>query len=117
VTPAVEPEVEVTPVEVEKDVKLCECGCGDAVSLKSRFRPGHDARHRGNLLRRFDAGEEAAAVELMNRGWATNDELEARHERSEAKAKAKLQREADREARAKANAEKEAGKVRKGDAK
>lgn len=44
----------------------CGCGCGEMTG-GGIFRPGHDARHKGNLLRRIDEGGadgEAALEEL-----------------------------------------------------
>lgn len=39
---------------------LCLCGCG--VAGKSDYRPGHDARHAGNLARAILSGEMAVNV-------------------------------------------------------
>jgi len=42
----------------EEALPLCMCGCGERVAKKtSQFKPGHDARLRGRLLklRRADA--------------------------------------------------------------
>lgn len=35
--------------------KFCRCGCGEQVTRL--FRQGHDARHAGNLVRSWEAGE------------------------------------------------------------
>lgn len=35
--------------------KFCRCGCGEQVTRL--FRQGHDARHAGNLVRKWEAGE------------------------------------------------------------
>lgn len=34
----------------------CGCGCGEQVRATSKFRPGHDARTKGALLRCHRAG-------------------------------------------------------------
>ena len=41
---------------------LCGCGCGEAVGTNAKFRPGHDARHAGNVGRALavDANDPAA---------------------------------------------------------
>jgi hypothetical protein len=95
----------------EQEFKRCACGCSLIVNPKRHFAPGHDQRHKGNLLRRFDGGDESAAVELMERGWKTNDELEARAEKREKAAQERVDRAAKREA---AKAEREKAKVEKG---
>ena len=49
----------------------CDCGCG--IPAPRRFAPGHDARHKGNLLRTIANGRsdhaEAAAWEMVRSGW------------------------------------------------
>lgn len=51
--------------------KTCECGCGAEVSR--RFKPGHDAKLKGRLLRATKSDRawerEAAVVELVERNW------------------------------------------------
>jgi hypothetical protein len=47
---------------------ICQCGCGHAtVTAKSRYCPGHDARHVAVLLAAFERGglTEAQAVDLI----------------------------------------------------
>ncbi len=34
----------------------CGCGCGEEIRATSKFRPGHDARAKGALLRCHRAG-------------------------------------------------------------
>jgi hypothetical protein len=89
--------------------KLCECNCGGyTVRQDASFISGHDQRHKGNLLRKFDGGDEAA-VELMRRVCKSNDDLEARAEKREkvAAEKRRLAAEA-RVEKARVNAEAEA---------
>jgi hypothetical protein len=47
--------------------KTCECGCGGEV--RSRYLPGHDAKHKSALINRALSGEGAATRELRKRGW------------------------------------------------
>lgn len=48
--------------------KECACGCGEMTG-GGIFRPGHDARHKGNLLKRIDEGGEdgEAALEELRK--------------------------------------------------
>lgn len=39
------------PKPAEGEFRKCNCGCGENVSGKSWYRPGHDARHAGNVAR------------------------------------------------------------------
>jgi hypothetical protein len=89
---------------------LCLCGCGrHVVTPKARFISGDDAVLKGRLLREFDEGNEASGLRLIELGWFTNDSLEARADKREAKVRAK----AREEKAALAKAEKEATKQRK----
>ncbi|WP_144836189.1 hypothetical protein [Kocuria rosea] len=91
----------------------CRCGCGlPTITAEARYRPGHDARHAGNLIRAWaDAADdsearqqitEAAARELATPG------LQAKFERGIARvqriaterAERQAQREAERTAKA-----------------
>lgn len=52
---------------------LCHCGCGGRTK-GGRYIPGHDAKHKGSLMRKvFYLGDtdegEAARLELVLRGW------------------------------------------------
>lgn len=40
------------------------CGCGCGSPAQRRYLPGHDARHKGQLLAAFDRGDELAEAEL-----------------------------------------------------
>lgn len=60
--------------QIEEDFGIngdigCGCGCGEIVTPGSRFRPGHDARHKGNLIKRFRSGDQAAFLILKAFGW------------------------------------------------
>lgn len=35
------------------DLPYCKCGCGSPVGRKSNYKPGHDARHAGNIARKI----------------------------------------------------------------
>lgn len=37
------------------DLRKCTCGCGENVAGKSLYRPGHDARHAGQIAREVAA--------------------------------------------------------------
>lgn len=45
----------------------CECGCGAQVTR--HFKPGHDARLHGRLLKAAAKGDAKAKAELKQRGW------------------------------------------------
>lgn len=89
----------------ETEFKCCECGCSLIVNPKRHFAPGHDQRHKGVLLRRFDEGDTAAAVELTERGWRSEAELADRKEKVEKREQARAAREAKAELNRKAKEE------------
>ena len=74
----------------EKRALVCQCGCGAATN--NRFAQGHDARHKSNLLRRFDEGDRTAGAELVQRGWKSQADLDQRAAAAGAKAEAKATR-------------------------
>ncbi len=72
------------PVDVDElraakpAVRLCLCGCQTpVVGKKAEFAPGHDMRHKGNLLQSARAGNEEARATLIQRGWATDESIDA----------------------------------------
>lgn len=86
------------------DLPLCKCGCGSPCSRKSNYRPGHDARHAGNVARAIAASEDytllndlptdalrdkasAMAERLMDKAVAKE---KAQTVKAEAKAEAKI---------------------------
>lgn len=87
----------------ETEFKRCECGCAVIVNPKRHFAPGHDQRHKGVLLRKFDEGDTAAAAELIERGWRSEPELAERRANAEKREQAKQEREANRKAKAMLN--------------
>lgn len=92
-----------------KEPTKCECGCG-ADTKGGKFNPGHDAKHKSNLIEQAIAGSEDAKAELRTRGWGKFltkkvETLKAAEKRAAEKAKAKEQRAKDA---AKAKAEKKA---------
>jgi hypothetical protein len=104
----------------ETEFKRCECGCGVIVNPKRHFAPGHDQRHKGVLLRKFDGGDTAAAVELTERGWRSEAELAKRRATAEKREQAKkteAQAKVERNRTAKEKAKTAAEEVREGVAK
>ncbi len=76
----------------EPVVRLCACGCGQPiVGQKAKFAPGHDQRYKGELLRRYDGGDEAAGAELVERGWRTQAGLDGRREKASGKVAASVE--------------------------
>lgn len=49
-------------------MRYCDCGCGR--ETKGNFVPGHDAKHKSNLLNRWRNDDDMMALaELRTRGW------------------------------------------------
>lgn len=91
------------------DLRTCTCGCGENVAGKSNYRPGHDARHAGNIARAAFAlrkdGQTTAEAEAqinslptdalqakargMIAGWQAKDNAKAARAQAQAQAKAK----------------------------
>lgn len=83
-TEAIQPEVVVKKDSAEV-VRLCACGCGEAITAKrSIYRQGHDQRHKGLLLTAVDkeANAEAGAF-LVAKGWKTPEEVAIRLAKAE----------------------------------
>jgi hypothetical protein len=77
------------------------------VNKGRNFKPGHDQRLRGVLLRAWDGGDDSVAEQLTQKlGWYSVAELAERRAGAEQKAAAKAEREAAKVA--KAQAEKQA---------
>lgn len=70
-----EAEPEVKPITPKKESKPCQCGCGLFASKGKMFRPGHDQRHKGNLIRAMQEGSVEAEQELIKRRWRTENEI------------------------------------------
>ena len=56
--------------------KVCACGCGDP-TRGGEFAMGHDARHKGNLLKAARNGDAEARAALVGQGWATDASIDA----------------------------------------
>lgn len=97
----------------EQIFKRCGCGCDRIIGKASKYATGHDQVHKGALLRTFDAGDMAAGELLVEKGWRTPEELQARKAKAEAKAEARVQSEQARQKRAQARAEAKAAKAAK----
>jgi len=85
------PVVEAT--KGRKVARECGCGCG-AMTKGGEWAIGHDMKRKSSLLSAFDAGDESAGAELVERGWRTEADLAARKvegpaARSEASAEAR----------------------------
>lgn len=69
----VQPNPNLPAIRVRKTTRrlpttgYCQCGCG--LPTRAMFKPGHDARHKGQLKRRAKNGDIAAQDELLKRGW------------------------------------------------
>lgn len=48
-------------------MKTCGCGCGAEVT--KTYKPGHDARHKSQLIREAKTGEQWALDLLAEKGW------------------------------------------------
>lgn len=53
-----------TPKAVKNPTGQCRCGCGENVA-KSHYRPGHDARHAGNVARSIAADGNWADLDAL----------------------------------------------------
>jgi len=60
-----------------KAARECGCGCGQ-MTKGGEWAMGHDMKLKSRLLIAFDAGDEAAGVELVERGWRSEADLAAR---------------------------------------
>ena len=49
----------------------CQCLCGEQTG-GGKFRPGHDARHKGALIRKALEDHAASIAELETRGWTSH---------------------------------------------
>lgn len=68
-TPSLPPMV--ADVLAAKPTRLCGCGCGAPVA--KRYKPGHDAKHKGAMLDTIRTGArmdaERAAWQMIDLGW------------------------------------------------
>lgn len=73
------PVVEETKSKGRKVEPARECACGCRSMTKGgEWVIGHDMKRKSSLLAAFDAGDEAAGAELVERGWRTEAALAAR---------------------------------------
>lgn len=73
------PVVEETKSKGRKVEPARECACGCRSMTKGgEWVIGHDMKRKSSLLAAFDAGDEAAGAELVERGWRTEADLVAR---------------------------------------
>ena len=83
-TPRTSAEVDVMPLHIPEPLPKCACGCGLSVlRRKSTYRQGHDARHKGILIRRVrEMADVEAAQLLVAKVWRTQTEAEAMLEKA-----------------------------------
>lgn len=77
-----------TGTKTEPEAKRCECGCGAAVTR--RFKPGHDQKLRGALVRAAKAGDAKAIAALREHGWPVPASKQAAEAKARGKAAAKV---------------------------
>lgn len=77
--------------EVTAEGSPCKCGCGEATGKKSNYRPGHDARHAGNVGRAIaSASNEPGFDRRVLLDTLPTDALKAKAEGVAATAQAKI---------------------------
>src|SRR4051812_7886730 len=57
------PTVEEAKAAIVSAFRSCACGCGENVAPKRQYRPGHDARHAGQIARALIANDRDMAAE------------------------------------------------------
>ena len=90
---------ERAPKKVKTPIE-CRCGCGEMTG-GGNYRPGHDARHAGQIVKRVLGGGDLEA--LIDQHFFDTPKLESKVRKNYALA---LEREAKKEARAAAKADK-----------
>ncbi len=63
--------------------KPCACGCG-ILTGGGDFREGHDAKAKSQLLTDARAGNTEARSQLIRRGWATDERIDAQSAKASA---------------------------------
>lgn len=102
-TPAPKPKAEPKP---------CKCGCGEQVPGKSFYRPGHDARHAGNVGREIaNHYHEAGYDRRVALDDLPSDALKAK---AEGIAEKQIEKIEAKQAREKAKADKKANHTEEG---
>ena len=83
-TPEASAEIDVMPLHTHEPLPKCACGCGQSVlRKKSTYRVGHDAKHKGMLIRRVREIADAEAAQLLiAKGWKAQAEAEAMLEKA-----------------------------------
>jgi hypothetical protein len=57
------------PLTADAIASNAQCACGCGATVRRRYLPGHDARHKESLIRRALQGDTAAEVTLEQLGW------------------------------------------------
>ena len=76
-TTIADPIEETKPKGRKAEPRECGCSCGQ-MTKGGAFVIGHDMKLKSRLLAAFDAGDEAAGAELVERRWRTEASLAAR---------------------------------------
>lgn len=80
-TDPVQPEITAKPARVKKEPAMhdCLCGCGAQISVKKRFKQGHDAKLHSMAKRAFLLGEKGITIPEQAldflREWKHTDDL------------------------------------------
>lgn len=72
----------------EVKLAVCACGCGEHVAKGRLFRPGHDARHAGNIGRALADSPNDAKVKAQFKALSPALQTKAEGVRTKAVAKA-----------------------------
>jgi hypothetical protein len=81
--------------------KECECGCG-GMTRGGKFIPGHDSKMKSRLLQELSNPEtrQAAADTMIERGWATQEQIDQKLENADRKVAAAAEKAQERERKA-----------------
>lgn len=83
------------------DLPLCRCGCKSPIGRKSTYKPGHDARHAGDVARALAGTKDPQAGEIMLASLgsdALRQKATAMADRITAKTDAKIAKQAEKKA-------------------
>lgn len=55
----------LAPTAPAAENRVCRCGCKAPVGPRALYRPGHDARHAGQIARALVGAKDAAAAKRL----------------------------------------------------